>query len=92
MINLGCLHKKWAYNHCAEMPCRNYVNKCPLHGHGTSPTAVCNLARASVLSGLSDETRETVDRAISLSPALEETILLIVELSFRDGEEACPVE
>jgi hypothetical protein len=88
MINLGCLHKKFAYNHCGEMSCRNYVNKCPLHSLTGSSTAVCNLARASVLSGLSDETRETVDNAIALSPALEETILLIVELAFRDGEEA----
>ena len=89
MINLGCLHKKYAYNHCAEMECRNYKNKCPLHASaGGSATATCNLARAEVLSGLSDETRETVDRAIALSPALEETILLLVELAFRDGEAA----
>jgi hypothetical protein len=87
-INLGCLHKKFAYNHCGEMGCRNYVNKCPLHSVPGSSTAACNLARAAVLSGLTDETRETVDNAIALSPALEETILLIVELAFRDGEAA----
>jgi hypothetical protein len=86
MINLGCLHIKIAYNHCAEMACRNYKEKCPLHSVTGSSTATCNLTRASVLSGLSDETRETVDTAIALSPALEETILLIAELAFRDGE------
>ncbi len=87
-INLGCLHIKWAYGHCAEMTCRNYVNKCHHHSSTGSPTAVCNLARGIILSGLSDEARETIDRAIGLSPALEDTILLIAELCFRDGEEA----
>jgi len=86
-INLGCLHKKFAYNHCGEMECRNYVNKCPAHSLTSTAGAVCNLTRAAVLSGLSDEARETIDRAISLSPALSETILLIAELCFRDGEE-----
>jgi len=89
--NLGCLHIKVAYNHCASRGCRNYLSVCPFHSPNAGSTrAVCNLTRASVLSGLSDEARETIDRAISLSPALEETILLIVELVFRDGEEACP--
>lgn len=87
-INLGCLHKKFAYDHCGEMGCRNYVNKCPAHSATGSISAVCNLTRASVLSGLSDEARETIDKAISLSPALEETILLIADLCFRDGEES----
>ncbi len=87
-INLGCLHIKRAYNHCGKADCRNDLIRCPLHAIDGDPTAVCNLARAEVLSGLSDETRETIDRAISLSPALEETILLIVELSFTDGEDS----
>jgi hypothetical protein len=89
VINIGCLHKKYAYNHCAEMACRNYKEKCPLHCVTGSPIATCNLTRTAVLSGLSDEARETIDKAISLSPALEETILLIAELCFRDGEESC---
>ena len=90
-INLGCLHPKIAYNHCGEMLCRNYKEKCPLHSVDGSPGAVCNLARAEILSGLSDETRETIDRAIELSPALTETILLIAELSFNDGEESATI-
>lgn len=89
MINLGCLHKKYAYNHCAEMECRNYKEKCPLHCVTGSPIAVCNLVRGSMLSGLSDEARTAIETAIALSPALEESILSIAELCFRDGEEAC---
>lgn len=87
LLNLGCLHIKRAYNHCGIRDCRNDLIRCPLHAIDGDPTAVCNLTRAAVLSGLSDESRETIDRAISLSPALEETILLIAELCFRDGED-----
>jgi len=90
-INLGCLHAKRAYNHCAREECRNSLGKCPLHSVDGSPGAVCNLARAEILSGLSDETRETIDRAIELSPALTETSLLIAELSFNDGEESATI-
>jgi len=91
LINIGCLHSKRAYNHCARVECRNSLGKCPLHAIDGSPGAVCNLTRAEVLSGLSDETRETIDRAIELSPALTETILLIAELSFNDGEESATI-
>jgi len=86
MINLGCTHRKYAYNHCGDMLCRNYKEKCPLHSITGSSTAVCNLVRASVLSGLSDETRKLIEDAITLSPALEETILLIAESAYTDGE------
>jgi hypothetical protein len=85
--NLGCLHVKWAYNHCRTWGCRNNAIKCPLHQEQGDSTATCNLTRAAVLSGLSDEARETIDNAIALSPALEGTILLIAELCFRDGED-----
>ena|ERR1700741_2267282 len=91
-INLGCLHIKRAYNHCDNLDCRNCLILCPLHAIDGDSTAVCNLTRASVLSGLSDEARETIDKAISLSPALEETILLIAELCFRDGENVIKEE
>ena len=74
------------------MDCRNYKEKCPLHSVTGSSTATCNLARAAVLSGLSDETRETADRLIAMDPALEEGILLLIELAFADGEDAQPVE
>ena len=88
MINLGCNHLKYAYNHCAEMSCRNYKNKCPLHATTGSSTATCNLERAKSLVSLEDDTRETIDKAIGLCPALEETILLIADLAFRDGGES----
>jgi len=88
MINLGCTHVKFAYNHCGEMLCRNYVNKCPRHSLTGSTTAVCNLERAKSLMSLSDETRETVDGAIGLNPAMEDVILLIVDLAFRDGADS----
>jgi hypothetical protein len=89
MINLGCTHKKWAYNHCAMEECRNSLGKCPLHSAAGSPAAVCNLVRGSMLSGLSDEARTAIETTIALSPALEESILSIAELCFRDGEEGC---
>lgn len=88
IVNLGCVHIKWAYNHCAEMGCPNYVNKCAFHGTTGTSTVKCNLERAISLSGLQNDTREAIVRAIGLDPALEDTILLIANLAFRDGEES----
>lgn len=88
IMNLGCIHKKFAYSHCGEMACPNYVNKCPLHCMAGTSTATCNLERAKSLIGLSDETRKLIEHAIALSPALTETILLIADLSYRDGAES----
>lgn len=86
--NLGCIHKKWAYNHCADMACRNYIQKCPLHGTAGSSTAACNLDRSRALSGLAEDTVEAIEKTIGLDPALEDSILLIAALAFRDGEES----
>lgn len=88
MVNLGCTHLKWAYNHCAEMNCVNYVSKCPLHSMSGSSTAICNLDRAMGLAGLTDETRNTIVATIALSPALEEAILVIASLAYQDGADS----
>jgi hypothetical protein len=89
MINLGCIHMKYAYGHCADMYCRNYIGKCPLHCTTSMrhTTATCNLERAKYLTGLSAETRELTDKIIGLDPALEDSILLLIDLVVRDMEE-----
>lgn len=37
--------------------------------------------------GYSDETKRAIRRSIEANPAMEETILVIAELAYGDGEE-----
>jgi hypothetical protein len=89
MINVGCVHyhQPHYHGHCAEMLCRNYVNKCPLHSITGSTTATCNLERAKALVGMTQETKDLAVKIIELNPAMEESILFLVELVARDAEE-----
>jgi hypothetical protein len=44
--------------------------------------------REIALIGLSNETKRAINRAIELDPALEEAILNIADLCYRDGMDA----
>jgi hypothetical protein len=40
-----CVHVEHYKGHCGEMPCYNYIQKCPRHGLYGEPTNPCNHER-----------------------------------------------